>query len=224
MIQLHEFTAGEFSWFASDATSLLPRSWAGDIMRVARSEAASRTLVPTSVTSREATRDLRIPVSTVGGRSVRRCLPWLYDLYRGTFRDILQDISPDPVALATDDRYAVNLNVQVGAGARYEAHVDSNPWEGLLYATTHKPGEGGELVVSNRRDAWGVEAISEDCARIHPQAGTLVFFDAREFPHFVAPLVDPSAIRIAVAMNFYTPSCPESARPSDLNQHLFGEG
>jgi hypothetical protein len=225
MIQLQTIQAGAFTWHASDATPLLPHSWADDIIRFARAEAVDRTLVPTSVTSREATSDLLIPVSTVGGRALHRGLPWLYDLYRGTFRDLVQAVSSEPVSIASDERYAINLNVQRGVGVRYEAHVDSNPWEGLLYATTHTAGEGGELIVSNRRDAAvrGVEAIEADCARIYPTAGTLVFFDAREFPHFVAPLADPHAVRVAVAMNFYTPSCPESARPADLNWHLFGQ-
>ena len=31
------------------------------------------------------------------------------------------------------------------------------------------------------------------------------------------------ARRIVAVMNFYTESCPESTRPSELNRHLFGQ-
>lgn len=78
------------------------------------------------------------------------------------------------------------------------------------------------LIVSNNPAARGPTQIEQDCVRIYPVSGNLVFFDARQFPHFVAPLVHASAVRIAVAMNYYVPSCPESSRPLDLNRHLFG--
>lgn len=213
----------QFVWTEFDATRLLPPGWDAAIDQVARQSAVARTLTPTSVTSREADRTLQIPVLTVGGRQLRNALPWLYDLYRGTFRDLAQKTTGEPVSVARDDRYAINLNIQQGLAMRYEAHVDSNPIEGLLYVTTHTAGAGGELVVSRRHDAWGVEAIIQNCIRIEPVCGKLIFFDARKFPHYVAPLARATDRRIVLAMNFYTPSCPETARPRDLNRHLFGE-
>lgn len=222
MIPLHRFGSRRFSWFEGDVSHLLPGGWQEAILEVAGTCAVDRVLRPQSVTSRESDRGLSIPVRTVGGRVVRERLPWLYDLYRGTFRDSLEQLAGEAIAIAGDDRYAINLNVQAGTAARYECHVDSNPWEGLLYVTTHAPGSGGELVVANRSGAIGPEAIEVDCARIHPVTGRLVFFDAREFPHFVAPLRGEAAIRVVAAMNFYTSGCPETARPADLNRHLFG--
>jgi hypothetical protein len=147
----------------------------------------------------------------------------LYDLYRGTFRDIGQTCVDEPLSIAMDTRYAINFNVQRGTEMRYECHIDSNPLEGLLYATTHAAGTGGEFIACNRADAIGVEAILQDCKHIHPEKGKLLFFDARDHPHLVTPLTDPSGVRVAVTMNYYIPSCPESARPKDLNRHLFGE-
>ena len=154
---------------------------------------------------------------------IRAGLPWLFDLYRGVFRDLGQPYTDELLSVATDDRYAVNLNVQEGRSMRYECHIDSNPVEGLLYVTSHPPGTGGELVVSNRTHVLGPAEIDDDCVRIYPSAGQLYFFDAREFPHYVAPLCDDRDIRIVMAMNYYTPSCTESDRPKDLNRHLFGE-
>jgi hypothetical protein len=154
---------------------------------------------------------------------VRAESPWLYDLYRGWFRDMGEEILGQPVCIAKDDRYAVNLNVQRGRDMRYEAHVDSNPLEGLLYVTTHAPPDGGELVVSNKVGTIGIEEIERDCTRIHPVRGKLVFFDARRHPHYVSSLKNADGVRVAVAMNFYTRDCTELDRPSDLNRHLFGE-
>ncbi|MFM8572493.1 MAG: 2OG-Fe(II) oxygenase, partial [Pirellula sp.] len=171
-------------------------------------------------TSRELSNDIHIPVVTVGGRAVKEHLPWLYSLYLKEFRDIAQSLTTENVQTAQDDRYAINLNVQCGNQMRYECHVDSNPIEGLLYLTDHPAGCGGELVVSQSEDARGTVAISESATRIYPVAGKLVFFDARLHPHFVAPLRLPEDRRIVAAMNYYLPSCPESARPSDLNRHL----
>src|SRR5215213_9509530 len=208
-----ETTHREFTWVEFDANPLLPRGWDKQIIAFAMEHAVPRTLRPTSVTSRERTRTLRIPVMTVGGREIKEGLSWLFDLYRGTFRDLGQTCVRERLSVAKDARYAVNLNVQRGDRMRYESHIDSNPLEGLLFVTTHKPGSGGEFIVSNREDAIGVQEIKRDCKVIHPRKGKLIFFDARQHPHFVSSLKDPSAVRVVVAMNYYVPSSPESARP-----------
>jgi hypothetical protein len=144
-------------------------------------------------------------------------------LYADEFRDLAQHLSSEAVSTASRDRIAVNLNVQRGRSMRYEAHVDSNPIEGLLYITSHPPGTGGELVVAQRSSAVGVSEIDASAAVIYPVAGHLVFFDARHHPHYVRSLCSDDSMRVVAAMNFYTPSSPESARPPDLDRHLFGD-
>jgi hypothetical protein len=222
---LRELIGGDISafwWKEFDVGHLLPIDWQTQIRRVADQFEVSRTLVSGSVTSRELDLTTKVPVRTVGGVVVARELPWLLDLYRGAFRDLGASIVHESVSCASDDRIAINLNVQRGRTMRYECHVDSNPLEGLLYATTHASLDGGELVVAKDTAARGIEEISRNAWRIHPTAGRLVFFDARRHPHFVAALRNENAVRIVSAMNYYTPSCPEAARPSDLNKHLFG--
>jgi hypothetical protein len=147
----------------------------------------------------------------------------LIDLYQREFRFIAEEIFQTPLKCASDPRIRVNLNVQTGNSMRYEAHVDSNPVEGLLYATSHPAGSGGELVVANSPDVRGTAAIDRDCATIYPTEGHLVLFDARQYPHYVRHLRDANGIRVVAAMNYYTSSCTEADRPSDLNRHLFGE-
>jgi len=211
-----------FSWKSYDLTTLLPRGWQRSILKVATQKAVAKTLLPRSVTSREGNRDLKIPVKTVSGATLKAELPWLSKLYYGLFRDLAQLTTHEPVATATNIIRSANLNIQTGKSMRYEAHVDSNPIEGLLYVTDHPRGSGGELVVANVPTANSVAEIDADSSIVYPTAGNLVFFDARRFPHYVAPLKKPRGIRVVVAMNFYTPSCPESSRPDDLDGHLFG--
>ena len=210
-----------FSWRSYDLRTLLPMHWQSSILAVAE-HAVGKTLLPRSVTSREGDPNLKIPVLTVNGTVVREQLPWLYDLYGTWFLEFAQSCTPEPVSIAQNELYGATLNVQRGREMRYECHVDSNPVEGLLYVTDHPPGTGGELVVANNPDAGTVKEVDADASIVYPRAGNLIFFDARRFPHYVRPLVSHVGVRVVVAMNYYTPSCPETARPADLSDHLFG--
>jgi len=147
---------------------------------------------------------------------------WLTTLYENEFRTLAQEQTIEPVAVARTQRITVNLNVQRGTSMSYECHVDSNPIEGLLYVTTHTPGDGGELAVSRFGRAHSRQEVDMDSCNIYPMAGHLVFLDARDYPHYVRALAAPNAVRVVAAMNYYTPSCPEEARPIDLDGHLFG--
>jgi hypothetical protein len=51
----------------------------------------------------------------------------------------------------------------------------------------------------------------------------LIFFDGKTYPHYARILRSRSDIRVVAVMNFYTESCPESTRPTELNRHCFGE-
>lgn len=213
----------EFTWHTFDVNSFLPKGWVEQVTAFALEVSELRELRPTSVTSRESTRDISIPILTIDGAKVREGLRWLFDLYRGTFRDIAQTCVAEPLLIGTNVLHAVVINVQRGTNMRYECHVDTNPLSGLLYVTSHGPSDGGELVVANRADAVGVEGISRDCKLIYPESGKLIIFDARDHPHFVRPLSDQFGVRVVVVMNFYTSSCPESSMPTDLTLHMFGK-
>lgn len=213
----------DFTWYEFDVNSFLPKGWAEQIASFALEASELRVLVPTSVTSRESSSDITIPILTASGVKIKESLRWLFDLYRGTFRDLGQTCVDEPLLVGADERHAIVINAQRGTNMRYECHVDTNPLSGLLFVTSHPPGDGGELVVANKSAAVGVEDISRDCKMIFPDSGKMIFFDAREHPHFVSPLRDTLGVRVVVVMNFYTPSCPESDRPKDLTYHMFGE-
>jgi hypothetical protein len=213
----------DFTWHEYNVNSFLPKGWAEQIVSFALEASEPTLLVPTSVTSRESSRDITIPILTASGVKIKEGLRWMFDLYRGTFRDLGQTCVYEPLSVGADEKHAIVINAQRGTDMRYECHVDTNPLSGVLFVTSHPYGEGGELVVANQSTAVGMADISSDCKIIFPASGKLIFFDARENPHFVRPLNDPLGVRVVVVMNFYTPWCLESARPRDLTSHMFGE-
>ena len=199
----------------------LPPDWQREISTVA-AEADFREFPRTPVLSREAPEVLRIPRGRVHADQVRDRLPWLYQAYRGEFLNLAGEVSRERVMAARDDRYGIVLNVQQGTAMRFECHVDSNPLTGLLFCTDHSA--GGELVVAHDETAADIAAVDRNCSVIRPQAGRLIYFDARKHPHYARPLTAASGTRIVAVMNFYTESCPESTRPRELNRHLYGDG
>ena len=178
-------------------------------------------MIPNSVTSREAPDIRSRPLLLVDGDVLAEEAPWLFELYRTNFRRYAELYAGEPVETAKSNIYAINLNVQWGAGMVYECHVDSNPIQGMLYTAKLTEDDGGALVVGMNSAAESIEEVNEDCIRIWPKANHLVLFDARQNPHYVEPMSHGHA-RVAVAMNYYTAESPEEMRPADLSKHLFG--
>jgi Rps23 Pro-64 3,4-dihydroxylase Tpa1-like proline 4-hydroxylase len=214
----------QFIWHSIDIEKYLDhklgRDWDSVVINYALEHIRLINLTPNNVTSRESKRESIIATAPVNGSSIKTDLPFLDNLYRQDFLNLARTATNLDVVTANGQIYAINLNIQVGNKMHYECHVDSNPIQGMLYVTTHKPEEGGELVVANRFNAKSIGDVDEDCVRIYPKRGLLVFFDARKHAHYVTPLRSANAFRVAVAMNFYTPECPEQSRPADLSKHL----
>lgn len=177
-------------------------------------------LSPTNTTSREDEQITSLQNAVVNGDKIRESLPWLFDLYQSEFLELAKAATKKNLHCASEDVYAINFNVQIGNQMRYECHVDSNPVQGMLYVTTHSPGQGGELVVSNQSDVFGIEEVDKDFTAINPHSGLLVFFDARRHSHYVLPIVENNCFRVAVAMNYYDEDSTEKDRPKGLSQHL----
>lgn len=213
--------AQRFRWTAFDVTGLLPLDYPDDIKMVA-ADADFGDYPRTPFLSREADDVTHIARGRVRADKVQLRLPWLYKLYRNEFLELAELAWSKTINAALDDRYGIVLNVQQGNTMRFECHVDSNPVTGLLFFTDH-PAGGGELVAGHDSGAIGVEALEKDGSVIRPQAGQLIFFDGKTHPHYARALQDEADMRVVAVMNFYTESCPESTRPTDLNRHLFGE-
>jgi hypothetical protein len=210
-----------FSYSKRDVTGLLPEGWQKDIGGAAAG-ADFRAFPSTPILSREAPNVTHIERGRVHADTVIQRLPWLYKLYRNEFLELAAEARGEPIDAAYDDRYGVVLNVQRGKTMRFECHVDSNPVTGILFFTGH-PAGGGELVVSHNPDAVGVDELERDCTPIRPEAGQIIFFDGKTYPHYARYLPRESDVRVVAVMNFYTRSCPESTRPPELNRYRFGD-
>jgi hypothetical protein len=211
-----------FSWTSFDVTELLPRQWQQDVLAVAEIS-DDRDFPRTPVISREADDVEQITRGRVHADRVASALPWLLRLYRGTFQKLGQQAIGADVYAAADDRYGTVLNVQRGTAMRFECHVDSNPVTGLLFCTDHGPGAGGELVFGHDEQARSLDEIERSCSVLRPQAGHLIFFAGRRYPHYVRPLRADDEVRVVAVMNYYTDEYPESSRPRELNRHLYGD-
>jgi hypothetical protein len=209
-----------FRWTTFDLNGQLSPDWQHDVGTVA-ADADFRKFPRTPILSREAADVLHIRRGRVHADQVRDRLPWLYRSYRGQFLDLAREAWGEPVTAARDDRYGVVLNVQRGTTMRFECHVDSNPLTGVLFCTDHLL--GGELIFAHNADAADIASVERDCAVIRPYAGHLIFFDARQHPHYARALESGSDTRVAAVMNFYTESSPEAKRPEELNRHLYGD-
>jgi hypothetical protein len=212
-----------FWWTTFDVSGMFPPQWKTDV-RKAAIEADFRDFPRTPVISREAADIDRIPRGRLHADQVQSSLPWLPELYCSGFLDLAQRVAGvHPVRAAQDERYGVVLNVQHGSEMRFECHVDSNGLTALLFFTNHGPGAGGELVIANDSKASRMEEIDRSCSVLRPQAGHLILFDGRRNPHYVRALVSDADIRIVAVMNYYTDVGSETARPPELNRHLYGD-
>jgi hypothetical protein len=205
----------EIPAFAADVSSYFPSDWAEQIFRCSTSRSRWQVLDGASVTSREAEFPDRMPprVGVVSGEVVAAELAWLDSLYRGKFLEIVNTVGDGAFEVCSDIRAGVNINA-TPRGARYEWHVDSNPMTGLLFATTHEPEDGGQLVfrpdpVARPHEDWELQ--------VSPRAGTLLIFDAREAAHVVTQL--RTELRLSVPMNYY--HVGQQARPEDLDAYLY---
>jgi 2OG-Fe(II) oxygenase superfamily len=210
-----------FRWTTFDLNNWLPPGWQQEVAAAAQA-AEIRAFPCTPVISRESQGVQQVARGRVHAEQVSYHLPWLVKAYRNELLELAREVvSPEHVSAAEDDRYGVVLNVQHGTDMRFECHVDSNPLTGLLFCTDHQA--GGELVIANDTEAEGLAGVDRDCSVIRPRAGHLIFFDARQYPHYARALTADSETRIVAVMNFYTESCPESTRPRELNRHLYGD-
>lgn len=206
----------EIPAFATDVSELLPARWEAQIADLSAQRSVWQTLDGGSITSREQSFHLAAEahVGVVTGDVVAEHLPWLDSLYRSVLRDLANSLGIAEYEPSIDLQSGININT-TRRGARYEWHVDSNPLTALLFATSHEPAAGGQLLfkadpITRPNEDWELQ--------VSPSAGTLLLFDAREAAHVVTEVLEGQ--RISVPMNFYIAGRQE--RPSDLDEYLYG--
>lgn len=210
-------------WTAFDVTSLLPEDWREDVAAVA-AEANFRAYRRTPILSREAADVTHVTFGRVHPSTMQHYLPWLYKLYRSEFLELAERAWAEPIKPAMDDRYSVRLNVQRGTMMRFECHVDSNPVTGLLFFTGH-PAGGGELMVGQDPDAIGIEEVERNGSAIVPQAGQLIFYDGKTYPHYTRALAGEAGSPDRCSHELLHPVMPRirppaRAEPSPVRRRL----
>ena len=210
-----------FQWITVDINPLLPQSWQSDLLGLI-DEAFEIELLSKSVTSREDINSSMKPARFlyVDGEQISKKNHWLPNFYQGHWLKIAQAYFGSDVVMSSSIKNGIIMNILNSVNMRYESHVDSNAVTCLFFVTTIEHNAGGELVVSRNKNAKNIEEIEMDSVLIRPEAGKLLFFDARTWPHYVRPLKNEGDIRAAVVMNYYSSDSPESLRPRDLDMHL----
>jgi hypothetical protein len=201
--------------FSVDVSALLPAGWENEVSACSATHSRWQLLDGASVTSREADfRDSAPPrVGVVTGDVIAEQLPWLDQLYRTTFLDLVNSVGAGDYEVGVGLRACININA-TPRDARYEWHVDSNPITALLFVTSHGPEQGGQLIfrpdpVARPNEDWQLQ--------VSPRSGTLLLFDAREAAHVVTRL--NTDLRLSVPMNYYFVG--QQQRPEDLDDYLY---
>jgi len=105
---------------------------------------------------------------------------------------------------------AINVNCLSLAGQRYPWHTDAVPFTALLFLSSLKDTDGGQLLIK--------AADSTSVVEIQPARGLLILMDGSRCPHAVAPL-RTHAIRLTVPMVYPARLLP---RPAGLDDFLYG--
>jgi hypothetical protein len=150
---------------------------------------------------------------------VRERLPVLWDLFN-SLPPLVSEVLGIEVECGTNEG-ALNVNMLVGRGSRYELHYDTEPFTMMTYITNFGTDHiGGELFL---REPDGKEHY------IIPIAGSSLIFDGAACAHSVCPLlpvrnhnfVDCGVpVRISVPMAFL-PVGVGHKRPAGTDNHLY---
>jgi hypothetical protein len=193
-----------------DARDLLTRvhpNWQELMLKVAERAPETRFNGGEVRTSMEAP-DFETSYQPTNGLVIARELPWLFDLYRKDFRDIVAQLTGDrSVHLGTDLAHSLNMNYTAGLregehqGRRYELHKDRNPWTFLLGASNVEEGEGGRTLIYEDQEATRL------LAALRPQEGFAVVFNGHR-PHRVEEYKGRKG-RLVSPGDYYNNSYPE---------------
>lgn len=131
----------------------------------------------------------------VSGEVVREKLSWLWERYSTEWMDLVSEAVGVRCKPCSLDTISVNINVLNTTGSRYEWHVDSDPYSGVLFLTDHDEADGGEFVIE----------VEGERKKIYPRRGKMVLFDGTVCPHGVYPL-KTNKPRVTVVMVFIDPN------------------
>ena len=194
--------------FDDNVESLFPAGWQAELITAASDLSAKVAHELRSTTTRGHKTGLRY--SVVDGNAVAIHLRWLWNAYRTALRELVCRATGEDLVVGDDTRSAITLNT-LDSASQYDVHVDSNPYTGLLFATTMPLWAGGELEFL---------VPSDGPSLVRPVAGRFLVFDGTQAPHTIRPIRGKFQ-RVSVPMNFYRAGKRQD-RPTDLDSYVFG--
>lgn len=202
---------------AANVVPLMPPDWQPQICEVARTNGKLVYFRGGAVSTSLEGEEFVTGYTVVTGPQIELDLPWLWQLYHGSFRKLVSLVTGQEVVVDPDKKFSANINMITLATQRhgYELHTDINPVTGLLPVSTMKKGDGGELLHMLPDGRMVVTRI---------KAGWFLIFDGRNHPHKVNPLNPQggSDTRITVPMDYVFPGW-DPKRPGDMDV-IFGNG
>jgi hypothetical protein len=201
--QFHHLDAIELGIVSSDDLD--------DFTQIALREARHAQLVGGLSTSLEPAGTV-VDYRLLDGDQISLAIPRLHGLYEREFLSMATRLAGRSLMVSPMMANGINVNVLEGVGGRYEWHVDSNPFTGLLVLSDANAEVGGRLLFG--RDPLTRTAL---CMR----AGSLLLFDARTTPHAVEELRTAEAVRLTCPMNYFFEG-EQVVRPGDLDGSLYG--
>ncbi len=204
--------------------------WQKQIMELVDHEGRLVVRRPTHETCREADVNAQLGLITLDGKIVADYVPGMWELYQGTFKQLMQAALPagvEPLRAYDDPALALETLSQQPAvegdpiQRRLEAHVDLRYTAVLVAVAPNLPTEG-RLAISNNPNAKTVEEIKDNATYIVHRAGTLVCFSqGRVSPHVTEEIKDPTSRRVITSLNYPTETeTPEVA--AEIQAHIEG--
>lgn len=200
---------------AVNVECLMPPDWRQQIDNVVMSCGRLVTLQGGKVSTSLEDSSFTTVYTVVKGIDMENHLPWLWELYQGSFLGMVAHVAGQKVEVDGDKKFGVNIN-QLRLDTQrdgYELHTDVNHWTALLAASTMDEGDGGELIhvfPNGERTATKIKK------------GWLYIFNGRDHPHKVE-LLNPkghSCTRTTVPMDYIIEGS-NVERPPDLDA-IFG--
>lgn len=171
-------------------------------------------------------------LASVEGEELAEALPGIWELYQGTFKQMMQSALPagvealrsyDDPHLALEPVNQLPKDPASDVERRYEAHVDQRYTAVVVIKAPESAEQGGRLVISGSPDAASLAEIDKDATYIEHRPATLFCFSrGRTYPHYTEQVIDPSAERMTIALNY--PAESETLEQAhELVDHAYGK-
>jgi hypothetical protein len=193
-----------------DITGLLPKNWVQKITVACQKHAQHVIVHGKGPGSLESDETAGLDYSVVDGVQVKQSLPWMYKLYCNQIKTLAEEYCGNPLAIATNTRISININILEGLDSRYEKHLDSFPVTAMLFVTDHNEDDGGRLVLE----------MEDATMALIPTRGNLVIFEGNKIPHYVENL-RKNITRITMPMVYNFINTDDSVS-NDLENYMYG--